>query len=121
MKKSCDECKKNTLDHLFNHLTPHLQCKHCLYELKTAEDQTYWKKSCNICGKNFSTEHSKMRHVRRHEFPRQQCDVCKITLSSKFNLHRHMIEHHNAMQQTLNRTEELECPTCQKYFLKADI
>ena len=117
LKKVCKTCKNNTLDHLLNHLTPHLQCKHCQFELKTAEDQSYWKKSCNICGKKFPSEQLKMRHVRRHEVPMQQCDICKIACSSKFNLHRHMIEQHNSMQQDHHRNEEFECLTCKKLFL----
>ena len=33
LKKTCKECKDDTLDHLHNHMVPHLQCKHCLYGL----------------------------------------------------------------------------------------
>lgn len=117
LKKVCKTCRKNTLDHLLNHLTPHLQCKHCQYELKTAVDQSYWKKSCNICGKNFTSEHLKVRHVRRHDMPRQQCDICKITCLSKSNLRRHMIEQHDGMFQAHNRYEGFECVTCKKHFL----
>ena len=116
LKIVCRNCKKNTLDHLNNHLSPHLQCKHCVYELKTVEDKLYWKKVCHICGKVFSSEHLKTRHVRRHDFPGQECHICKITVSSKFNLHRHMIEQHNAMQQ-VHRDRELECSKCQRAFL----
>merc|ERR1712129_126183 len=116
LKTVCKKCKKNTLDHLNNHLTPHLQCKHCLYEFKTVEDKLYWRKVCNICGKVFSSESLKIRHIRRHDFPRQECDICKITLSSKFNLHRHMIEQHNAKQQA-HGDGELECFKCRKLFL----
>ena len=116
LKIVCKKCKKNTLDHLNNHLTPHLQCKHCLYEFKTVKDKLYWRKVCNICGKVFSSEPLKIRHVRRHDFPRQKCDICKITLSSKFNLHRHMIEQHNAMQQ-VHGDPEHKCLICQKLLL----
>ena len=116
LKRVCKKCKKNTLDHLNNHLTPHLQCKHCLYELKTVEDKLYWRKACNICGKVFSSEPLKIRHVRRHDFPRQECDICRTTFSSKFNLHRHMVEQHNAMQQ-VHGDPGLKCLKCQKLFL----
>ena len=114
LKVACKNCRKNTQDHYSNHLTPHLQCKHCLYELKTVEDKSYWKKVCQICGKVFSSEPLNIRHVKRHEFPKQECEICKITVSSKFNLHRHMIEQHNAMQ---DGHRQLKCCICLKTFL----
>ena len=114
LRAECDKCKDNTLDHLQYHLTPHLQCKHCMYELKTAEDSQHWKKVCKICGKKFFSEHLKLRHLKRHDLPKQICSVCGKTFSSKYNVHRHMIEQHNAMQQL---SENFECYKCEKVFL----
>ena len=114
LKSECVACKENTFDHLHNHLTPHLQCKHCLYELKTAEDSLYWTKVCKICGKEFSSQELKMQHIKRHEFPRQVCSFCGLTFTSKFNLHRHMVEQHNTMQRS---SQNYECYKCKKIFL----
>ena len=31
-------------EHLSEHLTPHLQCKHCRYELKTMKEVAFWRR-----------------------------------------------------------------------------
>eukprot|EP00092_Neocalanus_flemingeri_P036870 GFUD01040132.1.p1 GENE.GFUD01040132.1~~GFUD01040132.1.p1 ORF type:complete len:761 (+),score=93.35 GFUD01040132.1:160-2442(+) len=117
LKHFCLNCKIDTNEHLSNHLAPHLQCKHCLYELKTIEDKSFWDKVCKTCGKIFFTAHSKNRHVKRHEMSKHECEICSITISSKSDLHRHMLEQHNGMQENHREIDKLECDACQKSFL----
>ena len=100
LKVCCKKCRRNTADHLINHLTPHMQCKHCIYELKTMVDKDFWRKVCNICGKVFENKSARLLHEKRYNVPEQVCDICEIKCSSKYNLNRHMVEQHNSMQET---------------------
>ena len=115
LKAACGECRKNTNDHLGNHLTLHFQCKHCLFELKSVEDEYYWKKVCRICGKKFSTEALKTRLLQRHDFPRQECNLRNKSFSSKFNFHRHMVDQHDVMARS-SQNLSFDYDICSKFF-----
>ena len=118
LKLSCKRCKKNTNEHLNKHLTPHIQCKHCQYEMKTMANKLFWDKVCTICGKMFETKVLRNIHGRKHDFPEQECEICGQKCSTKFNLHRHMLEKHNSNID--NMTEDVEndfvCEVCNKSF-----
>ena len=124
LKKECSKCRKNTKEHLNKHLTPHLQCKHCLYEMKTMEDKSFWRRVCTVCGKLFSSEHSKVRHSKQHDNPKQECEECKEKFSTKYNMHRHILEKHNLIHENSMVCEESEvltentfaCQVCNKSF-----
>ena len=100
LKVYCKKCRRNTADHLSNHLTPHMQCKHCIYETKTMVDENFWGKVCNMCGKIFENKAARLLHAKRYNVSEQVCELCTIKCSSKFNLNRHMVEQHDAMQES---------------------
>ena len=95
LKVNCKKCRENTKDHLINHLTFHMQCKHCIHESRVMFDKDFWGKVCNICGKLFETVNTKLLHMKRYNIPIMKCDLCEVKCSSKFNLTRHMIEQHD--------------------------
>jgi hypothetical protein len=121
LKIVCKKCRRNTLDHLSNHLTPHMQCKHCIFETKTMLDENFWETVCNVCGKVFKTRIARHQHAKRYDVPEQVCEVCEIKCSSKYNLSRHMFEQHeviqgDAMEMESNAQEHLQCELCNKHF-----
>ena len=123
LKIFCKECKIDTREHFVNHLTAHLQCKHCRHELKTMGDELFWQRVCSLCGKEFKTVSAKKEHVARHAIPSQTCSLCDLPLSSKFNLKRHMIEQHNLREDDSSEDETddphlpFTCHTCGKVFV----
>jgi hypothetical protein len=120
LKIFCKKCKKNTKEHINDHLTPHMQCKHCLYDMKTMSDLSFWRKVCNICGKIFDDEASKIQHQKRHEVTVPECHVCGEKYSTNYNLHRHMMEQHDSFQgETIAKNADKEtylCTFCTKAF-----
>ena len=119
LKRSCRNCIKNVKDHLSEHLVPHLQCKLCLYDLKTSGDSQFWEKVCHICGKVFESENEKAQHVSRHEVSGYTCDICTLICSTKFTLHRHMVEQHGILKlhdSSDNVQNEFECGICEKSY-----
>ena len=122
LKLACKKCKRNTQEHLNKHLTPHLQCKHCIYEMKTMVDKDFWGKVCNICGKVFESRSAMRLHANRYNVSEQVCEVCSMRFSSKFNLSRHISEQHGSMleDRQFNDDENLDnshkCNDCNKTF-----
>ena len=119
LKVKCKKCRRNTNDHLSNHLTPHMQCKHCIYEMKTMVDQDFWGKVCNICGKVFDSKAARYQHARRYNVPEQVCELCEMKCSSKFNLKRHMTEQHNTLQEDyhcIENEQPYKCDECKRSF-----
>ena len=94
MKKICRLCRKNIHDHFKHHKVPHLNCKLCVYQLKTMTDKTFWDKVCNLCGKICTSEKSlKYWHKRIHSAD-WKCQDCDIDFNRRWNLKRHLIEMH---------------------------
>ena len=119
LKVRCKQCRRNTNDHLTNHLTPHMQCKHCIYEMKTMIDHDFWGKVCNICGKVFDSKAARQLHAKRYDVPEQVCELCDMKCSSKFNLNRHMMEQHNTLQDEYHCIENehpYKCEKCKRSF-----
>ena len=122
LKKHCKRCKEDTKEHYTNHCTPHLQCKHCLHELKSMEDVPFWEKVCSLCGKEFKSFQAMKEHVARHAIPNYVCSLCEIAFSSKFTLERHINEQHNSQQRGSSQDEEIAdlpfvCDICGKTFV----
>ena len=122
LKISCQKCKDDCKEHFVNHLSPHLQCKHCLHELKTMGDNEFWEKVCSICGKEFKSISAKKEHVARHAVSSQMCNLCDKVFSTKFNLERHINEEHtlrdNGSSDDENVVEDSKfiCNFCGKGF-----
>jgi hypothetical protein len=122
LKVSCKTCRRNTNDHLSNHLTPHMQCKHCIFEMKTMVNENFWETVCNVCGKVFETRCARHLHAKRYDVPEKVCEICDIKCSSKYNLSRHMFEQHEAMDVDIldmqTNLQELsnKCEQCNKSF-----
>ena len=120
LKVDCKNCRENTIDHLNNHLTFHMQCKHCIYEGSSMFDKDFWNKVCSVCGKLFNTVNARMLHMKRYNVPIQKCDLCQVECSSKYNLTRHMIEQHSLMHEHFFSTdvkgEVYKCDECQASF-----
>ena len=122
LKLVCKKCRRNTNDHLNNHLTPHMQCKHCSYEMKTLTELNFWGSVCNICGKVFDSRSARNLHSRRYNVPEQVCEICEMRFSSKYNLSRHMTEQHDAMhtvgliKDDGNQEDPHKCHRCDKSF-----
>jgi hypothetical protein len=117
LKMPCKKCKKNTKEHLNDHLTPHMQCKHCIYEMK---ELSFWSRVCGVCGKILDDENLKMQHQKKHEVEVPECEVCNEKCSTVYNLHRHMQEQHNSFQgeNVSERTAngQFVCVVCAKAF-----
>ena len=122
LKLACMKCRRNTHEHLSKHLTPHMQCKHCIYEMKTMVEKDFWGRVCNVCGKVFDSRSAKTLHTNRYNVSEQVCEVCEMRCSSKYNLSRHMIEKHDAMQDDglsdddRNQENPHKCSECNKSF-----
>ena len=98
-----------------------MQCKHCIYEMKTLKELSFWRRVCAICGKILNDETAKMQHQKKHEVEVPECDVCDEKFSTIYNLHRHMQEQHNSFQGekvSTNPTanEQFVCEVCFKPF-----
>ena len=117
---SCRKCRMNTKEHLSDHLTPHMQCKHCIYEMKTMQELSFWSKVCRVCGKILDDEHLKMRHQKKHDIEVPDCEVCHEKCSTIYNLHRHMLEQHNSFHgenwAMSAANEPFVCLVCAKSF-----
>ena len=120
LKIVCKKCRNNTKEHLNEHLTPHMQCKHCLYELKTMKEVSFWRRVCKVCGKVFDDEVSTVQHEKRHEITVPECEMCGEKCSTNSNLHRHMLEQHTfSQEETLDKSpanEPFVCAYCSKTF-----
>ena len=117
LKVFCYKCRKNTKEHLGEHLSPHMQCKHCIYEMRTMEDLSFWNRVCEICGKIFDNGVLMIEHKKRHDVIVQTCELCNGIFSTNFNLHRHMVEQHNSFQKKYSEHEnDFACLLCDKYF-----
>ena len=106
-------------EHVSEHLVLHMQCKLCLYELKTRDEPNFWKKVCSICGKVSESEVKNALHLKRHEESGHICDVCNLACSTKFNLHRHMVEQHGSFQMDGTSStvqQDFSCQLCEKSF-----
>ena len=122
LKVFCYKCRKNTKEHLGEHLSPHMQCKHCLYEMRTMEDISFWNRVCEICGKIFDNGVLMIEHKNRHDVIVPICELCNGNFSTNFNLHRHMVEQHNYFQKEDDQLKYSEkennfsCVFCDKSF-----
>ena len=120
LKMFCYKCRQNTKEHLNEHLSPHMQCKHCLHEMRTMDELSFWDRVCEICGKILNDAISQIRHNKKHDVIVPECELCGGDFSSKFNLHRHMVEQHNTFQkgddQAMNSENEFACVLCDKTF-----
>ena len=122
LKMACKKCRRNTHEHLDKHLTPHMQCKHCSYEMKTMIEKDFWERVCNVCGKVFDSRSARNLHANRYNVSEQVCEVCAMRFSSKYNLCRHMTEQHDAMQEDGlsdddgNQENPHKCHKCDKSF-----
>ena len=94
IKKMCKLCRANIHNHFKHHKVPHLNCKLCVYQMKTMTDKTFWDKVCNLCGKICSSEKSlKYWHKRTHSSD-WMCQDCDMDFTRKWTLKRHLIEIH---------------------------
>lgn len=113
LKLVCNKCKNNTHDHFSNHLTLHMQCKHCQYELKSVGDDMFWERVCSLCGKEFKSVSSKKEHVARHVVPEQKCGRCVKVCTTAFNLKRHLKEEHGSPKESDSSDEyPFRCDIC---------
>lgn len=107
IKRSCSSCCKDVKSHFKLHMVIHLQCKFCLYQLRTLFDKKFWEKVCNTCGKIFyNTSDRKLYWHKRIHKSDWSCDDCEIRLNRKWNLKRHLVEVHGLEFHELDvRTE----------------
>jgi hypothetical protein len=122
LKVACKKCRKNTNEHLNKHLTPHMQCKHCVFEMKTMLEENFWERVCNICGKVFESKQARRLHANRYNVSEQVCQICAMRFLSKYNLCRHMSEQHKAFEEDNLDNENDDpanphkCNECNKSF-----
>ena len=122
LKMVCKKCRRNTSEHLNKHLTPRMQCKHCIFEMKTMTEMAFWERVCNVCGKIFESKSARNLHSKRYNVAEQVCEICAMRFSSKFNLSRHMTEQHDAMNaigfynDDGNQETSYKCSKCDKAF-----
>ena len=108
IKKTCNMCRDNIKDHLKNHHIIHLNCKFCNHQIKSAFDNTFWDKVCNVCGKSFPDSKSlKHWHKRTHSSD-WKCDDCDFDFNRKWTLKRHLIEIHGMKKEDFNYKSEEE-------------
>ena len=106
LKISCKNCKSDSKNHFVHHLTPHVQCKHCLHELKTMKEETYWQRVCSICGKEFKSISAKKEHRARHGISPLECCLCGKVFSNKFTLKRHINEEHQFKEDSFSEDKK---------------
>ena len=95
IKKMCKLCSANVKNHFKHHKVPHLNCKFCVFQMRTMNDKTFWDKVCNLCGKICSNVNSlKYWHKRTHSSD-WMCHDCDMDFNRKWNLKRHLIEIHD--------------------------
>jgi hypothetical protein len=137
IKKTCTPCCKDVLHHLKFHMVIHLQCKFCLYQLKTLFDKKFWEKVCNSCGKTiYDTASRKMYwHKKIHSLD-WSCEDCEIRLNRKWNFKRHLLEVHGlefheidndrtgnqrkGLRTVNTEKETLSCSSCKRSFTSLD-
>jgi uncharacterized C2H2 Zn-finger protein len=95
IKKKCKTCCRNVQSHLKFHKVIHLQCKFCLFQLKTMFDKKFWEKVCNSCGKIILDTSSRQMywHKKIHSLD-WSCEDCDLRLNRKWNFKRHLMEVH---------------------------
>ena len=95
IKKKCKPCYRNVRNQFKFHKVIHLQCKFCLYQLKTLFDKKFWDKVCNSCGKIIDDTSSRQMywHKKIHSLD-WSCEDCDIRLNRKWNFKRHLVEVH---------------------------
>ena len=94
IKKNCKACRLNVENHFKYHKVIHLQCKFCVYQMKTTLDKNFWDKVCHICGKVFSNARTlKYWHKKVHSSD-WNCNECDIKFTRKWTLRRHLLEIH---------------------------
>ena len=125
---------ENVESHFKFHMVIHLDCKFCLYTLKTLFDKAFWDKVCNSCGKIIPDTLSRKMywHKKIHSLD-WACDECDLRLNRKWNFKRHLLEVHglefheiDAQEETGRQEEQLtsvsaekgpfHCSSCKKIF-----
>ena len=108
IKKICKVCCLNVKNHFKHHKVIHLQCKYCLYQLKTAFDKNFWDKVCSTCGKIVSSiKKLKYWHKKIHS-THWSCDECDVNFNRKWTLRRHLVEIHAMTLHEIDHDSEEE-------------
>ena len=100
IKKSCATCRRNIQNHFEEHMTFHLQCKFCLFQITTLQDSNFWRKVCKVCSKVLSSDNPKLMnwHMKIHSGAQEfKCSVCDLVLKRKYTLVRHLKEIHDTV------------------------
>ena len=122
LKLICVQCREDVREHFSKHLTPHSQCKICVHELLSIEDETFWEKVCQVCGKEFSSQKARDHHRKKHDQEKLECNLCVEVFTSNFTLHRHLQEQHNhstkedGEAQFENKVNIFACGRCKQEF-----
>ena len=106
IKTKCKVCRLNIKDHFKHHKVIHLQCKFCVYQMKTALDKNFWNKVCNTCGKTFSNTKSLKYWHRKIHSQQWSCEGCDIDFNRKWNLKRHLEEVHGMAFSEIDSNSE---------------
>ena len=107
-RKKCRVCRTGINNHFKHHKVIHLQCKYCVYQLKTAIEEKFWERVCSTCGKILpSIKSLKYWHQKTHG-TQWNCDECDINFTKKWSLRRHLMEIHGMSAQETNQESELD-------------
>ena len=122
LKLVCVQCREDVREHFSKHLTPHSQCKICVHESLSIEEETFWGKVCQVCGKKLSSQKARDHHRKKHDEEKLYCNLCVEVFTSNFTLHRHLQEQHNystkedGEAQFENQVDIFACGRCKQEF-----
>ena len=111
MRKNCNTCTNNVLDHRFRHKWYHSFCNACKY-MKMLSERSFLN-VCKYCMKIFKDKYTLKKHVGIHsgEFV---CDICENTFVNQVILERHKNEVHKPKSENSN-----VCEICDSSFTNA--
>ena len=106
IKIKCNPYRLNVRNHFKFHMVIHLQCKYCVYQLKTAFVKT---SGINTCWKIFLNINSRHMywHKRMHTAD-WTCDECDVEFTRKWTLGRHLKEIHSLQLHEMDDESEEE-------------
>jgi hypothetical protein len=106
IRKKCRVCRSNIKNHFKHHKVIHLQCKYCVYQMKTAFDEKFWERVCSTCGKILPSIKSLNYWHKKTHSTHWSCDECDINFNKKWTLKRHLMEIHGMTAQEINHESE---------------
>ena len=109
VRKNCNTCINNILDHRFHHKWFHSSCNACIY-MKMLSERTFLN-VCRYCMKIFKDKYKLKNHIGVHQ-GKFACDICQKQFVNQEILERHKVEIHETENSYI-------CKHCELIFTNA--